>query len=45
MESKMNISTKQKQTHKYNRLVVTGGGVGGGWGKGSLELADADYYV
>ena len=24
---------KQKQTHNQNRLMVTGGGVGGGWGK------------
>ena len=42
----MNISMKQKQIHKENRLVVTKGesGRGGGW-IGSLGLADANYYI
>ena len=43
----MNISMKQKQIHRENRLVVAKGegwGVKEGW-IGSLELADANCYI
>ena len=43
--TQMNISKKQKQTHRENRLVVAKGeGVGEGR-TGSLGLADANYYI
>ena len=39
----MNLSEKQKQTHKHgNRLVVA---KGEGGGRGSLGLADANYHM
>ena len=42
----MNLSTKQKQTHRHRELTggCQGGGVGEGW-SGSLGLADANYYI
>ena len=42
----MNLSTKQKQTHRHREQTCGhqgGGGVGDGIG--SLELADANYYI
>lgn len=41
---KMNLSTKQKQTHRQNNrlLIAEGGEVG--W-MGSLGLADTNYYM
>ena len=43
----MNISMKQKQTHKYREQTCgcqRGGTVGEGW-IGSSGLADANYYI
>ena len=41
----MNLSTKQKQTHREQTCSCQGeGGVGEGW-SGSLGLADANYYI
>ena len=39
----MNLSTKQKQTHGYGRLVVAKGEKVG-WTR-SLELVDTNYYI
>ena len=41
----MNLSMKQKQTHRYREQTCgCQGGGGEGW-IGSLELADANYYI
>ena len=43
----MNLSMKQKQTHRYREQTCAyqgGEGVGEGW-IGSLELADANYHI
>ena len=43
----INISMKQKQTHRYREQTCGcqgGGGVQEGW-TGSLGLADANYYI
>ena len=45
--AKMNLSTKQKQTHRHSEQTwgfMGGGGVGKGW-TGNLGLADENYYV
>ena len=43
--TQMNLSMKQKQNHKQNRLVVAKGeGLGEGW-SGRLKLADVSFYV
>ena len=45
--TQMNLSTKQKQTHRHKEQTggcQVGGEVGKGW-TGSLELADANYYM
>ena len=43
----MNLSTKQKQTHRYREQTCgcQGGGVVGEEWIGSLGLADAHYYI
>ena len=43
----MNLSTKQKQTHRYREQTCgcQGGGEVGEGGIGSLGLADANYYI
>ena len=43
----MNLSTKQKQTHRHREQTCGyqgGGGEGVGWA-GSLGLVDANYYI
>ena len=40
----MNLSTKQKQTHRRREQTCGCQGVGEGW-VGSLGLADANYYI
>ena len=43
----MNLSTKQKQTHRHREHTCGGKGgrgVGEGW-SGSLGLADTNYYI
>ena len=41
----MNLSTKQKQTHRHREQTCgCQGGVGGGW-IGNLGLTDANYYI
>ena len=42
----MNLSTKQKQTHRH-REQTCGCQGGGGWGgrTGSVGLADVNYYI
>ena len=43
----MNLSMKQKQTHRHSEQTwgcQTGGGVGKGWVE-SLRLADENYYL
>ena len=43
----MNLSTKQKQTHRHREQTCGfqgGKGVGEGW-TGSLGLVDANYYI
>ena len=43
----MNLSMKQKQTHRHREQAVgcqAGGAVGAGWIE-SLGLADAKYYI
>ena len=43
----MNLSTKQKQTHRHREQTCGyqgGGGVGEGW-IGSLGLVGANYYI
>ena len=43
----MNLSMKQKETHRYREQTYGyqgGVGVGEGW-IGNLGLADADYYI
>ena len=43
----MNVSMKQKQTHRYKEQICgcqTGRRVGEGW-SGNLGLADANYYI
>ena len=45
--TQMNLSTKQKQTHRRREQTCGcqgGGVVGEGW-SGSLGLADANYYI
>ena len=45
--AKMNLSTKQKQTHRHSEQTwgcMDGGGVGKGWTR-NLGLADVNYYV
>ena len=44
--TQMNLSTKQKQTHRRGEQTCgcQGGGGGEGW-SGSLGLADANYYI
>ena len=45
--TQMNLSTKQKQTHRHREQICggqEGGGVGEGW-SGSLGLADANFYI
>ena len=47
--AQMNLSTKQKETHRYREQIVVskeegGGGKGLGW-TGDLELVDANYYT
>ena len=43
--TQMNSSTKQKETHRQSRLVVTkAAGVGEGW-TGSLRLADTNHHI
>ena len=42
----MNISMKEKQTHRYREQTDGAKGEGGGEGwSGSLGLADANYYI
>ena len=42
----MNLSTKQKQTHRDQTCGCQGGGGGEGEGwTGSLGLVDANYYI
>ena len=44
----MNLSTKQKQTHRYRKQTCGCQGMGGGVGEGktgSLGLTDANYYI
>ena len=40
----MNLSTKQKQTHREQTCCCQGRGVGERW-TGSLGLTDANYYI
>ena len=40
----MNLSTKQKQTHKHREQICGCQGWGEGWSR-SLGLADANYYI
>ena len=43
----MNLSTKQKQTHRHSEQTwgcMDGGGVGKGW-TGKMELADTNWYI
>ena len=43
----MNLSAKQKQTHRHRKQTCRGqwgGGEGEGW-TGSLGLVDANYYI
>ena len=43
----MNLSTKQKQTHRHKKQTYVcqeEGEVGKGW-SGSLRLADVSYYI
>ena len=43
--TQMNLSTKEKQTHKHREQTCgCQGGMGEGW-IGSLGLADANYYI
>ena len=44
--TQMNLSTKQKQTHRHREQACgcQESGAGEGW-IGSLELADANYYI
>ena len=41
--TQMNLSTKQKQTHRHRLMVAKGGGDEGGSGR--LGSADAIYYI
>ena len=44
--TQMNLSMKQKQTHRHSEQTYgCQGGEGGGGGIGSLWLADANYYI
>ena len=45
--AQMNLSTKQKQTHRHKDKTrgCQGGGEEGEWWAGNLELVDADYYI
>ena len=43
--AQINLSTKQKQTHREQTCGFQGGGGEGEGRTGSLELADANYYI
>ena len=42
--AQMNLSTKQKQTYRHREQTCGCQARGEGW-RGSLELADANYYI
>ena len=41
----MNVYVKQKQTHRYRKLVVTDGERDGGGANRGIRLRDTNYYV
>ena len=43
--TQMNLSTKQKQTHRYREKTCGAKGESGAGWTGSLGLADTNYYI